>query len=189
MGNRARRAVRGLKMDIRHVDETISLRNISDEIIAGLGRKRFVECKSCVVGVPVAGKLPTPNDVNHPMRKNSTASSHGRANSNLQSPRGPKPELSFSDLLNTSTPSESTNKGIAEKVARVGRWWYSRCYESIVLPDGEGPDGAPPSDILKKSIWRDESLISECEKRGTSFRLLIGYAQKPEIGVRRTVSV
>jgi SAM-dependent methyltransferase len=189
MGNRARRAVRGLKMAIHHVDETISLRNISDEIIAGLGRKRFVECKSCVVGVPVAGKLPTPNDMNHPMRKNSTASSRGRANINLQPPKGPKSELSFSDLLNTSTPSESTDKGIAEKVARVGRWWYSRCYESIVLPDGEGPDGAPPSDILKNSIWRDESLISECEKRGTSFRLLIGYAQKPEVGVRRTVSV
>lgn len=189
MGNRARRAVRQLKMDIHRVDETISLRNISDEIIASLGRKRFVECKSCVVGVPVAGNLPTPNDVHHPMRKNSTASSRKRAGSKLQPPKVPKPEPSFSDLLNTSTPSESTDKGIAEKVARVGRWWYSRCYESIVLPNGEGPDGSPASDILKNSIWRDDSLISECEKLGTSFRLLIGYAQKPEVGVRRTVSV
>ena len=189
MGNRARRAVRQLKMDIRRIDETISLRNISDEIIAGLGRKRFVECKSCVVGVPVAGNLPAPNDVNHPMRKNSTASSRKRANSNLQPPKGPKPEPSFSDLLNTPTPSESTDKGIAEKVARVGRWWYSRCYESIILRNGEGLSGALPGEILKNSIWRDEQLISECEKRGTSFRLLIGYAQKPEVGVRRTVSV
>ncbi|KAF9698730.1 hypothetical protein EKO04_003251 [Ascochyta lentis] len=189
MGNRARRAVRQLKMDIHRVDETISLRNISDEIIASLGRKRFVECKSCVVGVPVAGNLPTPNDVNHPMRKNSTASSRKRAGSNLQPPKMPKPEPSFSDLLNTSTPSESTDKGIAEKVARVGRWWYSRCYESIVLPNGEGPDGGPPSDMLRHSIWRDDNLISECEELGTSFRLLIGYAQKPEVGVRRTVSV
>lgn len=189
MGNRARRAVRQLKMDIHRVDETISLRNISDEIIANLGRKRFVECKSCVVGVPVAGNLPAPNDVNHPMRKNSTASSRKRADSNLQPPRVPKPEPSFSDLLNTATPSESTDKGIAEKVARVGRWWYSRCYESIVLPHGGGSDGAPPTDILKDSIWRDTNLINECENLGTSFRLLIGYAQKPEVGVRRTVSV
>lgn len=189
MGNRARRAVRQLKMNIHRVDETISLRNISDEIIAGLGRKRFTECKSCVVGVPVAGNLPTPNDANHPMRKNSTASSRKRTDSNLASTNLPKPEPSFSDLLNASSPSESTDKGIAEKVARVGRWWYSRCYESIVLPDGEGLDGALPSDILKNSIWRDENLISECEKLGTSFRLLIGYAQKPEVGVRRTVSV
>ncbi|UPX13508.1 uncharacterized protein EKO05_0004014 [Ascochyta rabiei] len=189
MGNRARRAVRQLKMDIHRIDETISLRNISDEIIASLGRKRFVECKSCIVGVPVAGNLPTPSDVNHPMRKNSTASSRRRAGSHVQPSKVPKPEPSFSDLLNASTPSESTDKGIAEKVARVGRWWYSRCYESIVLPNGEGPDDAPLGDILRNSIWRDDNLISECEKLGTSFRLLIGYAQKPEVGVRRTVSV
>ncbi|KAJ4989807.1 hypothetical protein SVAN01_04644 [Stagonosporopsis vannaccii] len=189
MGNRARRAVRQLKMDIHRVDESISLRNISDEIIAGLGRKRFVDCKSCVVGVPVAGSLPTPNDVNHPMRKNSTASSRKRADSNVQPSMLPKSEPSFSDLLNTSTPSESTDKGIADKVARVGRWWYSRCYESIVLPDGDGPDAALPGDILKNSIWRDNSLIKECEELGTSFRMLIGYAQKPEVSLRRHVSV
>jgi SAM-dependent methyltransferase len=188
MGNRARKAVRQLKMDIHRVDDNISLRNISDEIIAGLGRKRFVEYKSCVVGVPVAGNLPTPQDVDHPLRKNSV-SSRKRADSNLQPSKTTKAEPSFSDLLNTSTPSESTNKGIAEKVARVGRWWYSRCYESIVLPDGEGPDGVLPNDFLKNSIWRDNKLIKECEELGTSFRLLIGYAQKPEVGLRRTVSV
>lgn len=188
MGNRARRAVRQLKMEIHRVDESISLRNISDEIIAGLGRKRFVECKSCVVGVPVAGSLPTPSDVNHPMRKNST-SSRKRADSNLQPAQLPKSEPSFSDLLNTSTPSESTDKGIADKVARVGRWWYSRCYESIVLPDGDDQDAASPGDILKNSIWRDNNLIQECEELGTSFRMLIGYAQKPEVSLRRHVSV
>lgn len=189
MGNRARRAVRQLKMEIHRVDESISLRNISDEIIGGLGRKRFVECKSCVVGVPVAGSLPTPNDVNHPMRKNSTASSRKRADSNLQPSMLPKSEPSFTDLLNTPTPSESTDKGIADKVARIGRWWYSRCYESIVLPDGDGPDAALPNDILKNSIWRDNNLIRECEELGTSFRMLIGYAQKPEVSLRRHVSV
>jgi SAM-dependent methyltransferase len=189
MGNRARKAVRQLKMDIHRVDDTISLRNISDEIIAGLGRKRFVECKSCVVGVPVAGSLPTPNDVNHPMRKNSTASSRMRADNNLQPSALPKSEPSFSDLLNAPTPSETTDMGIADKVARVGRWWYSRCYESIILPDNDGPDAALSSDILKNSIWRDDNLIRECEELGTSFRMLIGYAQKPEVSLRRHVSV
>lgn len=189
MGNRARRAVRQLKMDIHRVDETISLRNISDEIIAGLGRKRFAECKSCIVGVPVAGDLPTPDDINHPMRQTSTTTPRTHTDTGLSTPQPPPPEPSFSDLLNAATPSESTNKGIAEKVARVGRWWYSRCYESIVLPDTEGPDGAVPRDMLRHSIWRDEALVSECELLGTSFRLLIGYAQKPDVGVRRTVSV
>jgi hypothetical protein len=104
-------------------------------------------------------------------------------------PKGPKPELSFSDLLNASASSDSTDNGITDMVARVGRWWYSRCYESLVLPEAGEPGAAASGNLLETSIWRDESLINECEKRGTSFKLLIGYAKKPEVGVRRTVSV
>lgn len=89
MGNRARRAVRQLKMDIHRVDETISLRNISDEIIAGLGRKRFAECKSCIVGVPVAGDLPTPDDINHPMRQTSTTTPRTHTDTGLSTPQPP----------------------------------------------------------------------------------------------------
>jgi SAM-dependent methyltransferase len=191
MGNRARRAIRGLKMRMHVADENISLRNISDEIMAGIGRKEFVECNRCVVGVPVAGKLPSLDDVKSTTskRKGSTASSSSKRNSTLPQPKGPKPEVSFSDLLNVSSPSESTDNGITDMVARVGRWWYSRCYETIVLPEAGEPGAASSGNLLENSIWRDESLINECEKRGTSFKLLIGYAQKPEVGVRRTVSV
>ncbi|KAF2110081.1 hypothetical protein BDV96DRAFT_604158 [Lophiotrema nucula] len=188
MGNRARRAVRGLKVKMQVADEHVSLRNISDEIMAGLGRKGFTECNRCFVGVPVAGKLPPPEELEGPegrKRKSSTAS----AGSKKQAMKKPKPEVSFSDLLNTQNPSESTDDGITDMVARVGRWWYSRCYESLVLPEAGEPGAATSGNLLESSIWRDESLIKECEKRGTSFRLLIGYAQKPEVGVRRTVSV
>ncbi|KAF2000243.1 hypothetical protein P154DRAFT_204640 [Amniculicola lignicola CBS 123094] len=187
MGNRARRAVRGLKVKMQVADEQISLRNISDEIMAGLGRKGFTECNRCFVGVPVAGKLPSSEDANTTdgkgsKRKDSTTSSIGK--------KAPKPEMSFSDLLNTqSTSDPATDEGITDMVARVGRWWYSRCYESLVLPEAGEPGAATSGNLLESSIWRDESLIKECEKRGTSFRLLIGYAQKPEVGVRRTVSV
>ncbi|KAJ4374207.1 hypothetical protein N0V83_002948 [Neocucurbitaria cava] len=191
MGNRARRAVRGLKMRMQVADENTSLRNISDEIMAGIGRKGFVECNRCVVGVPVAGKLPSPDDARSSItkRKNSTTSSSSKTNGTIPAPKGPKPEVSFSDLLNVSSPSESTDNGITDMVARVGRWWYSRCYESVVLPEAGEPGAATSGDLLKDSIWRDQSLVNECEKRGTSFKLLIGYAQKPEVGVRRTVSV
>jgi SAM-dependent methyltransferase len=191
MGNRARRAVRGLKMRMQVADETLSLRNISDEIMAGLGRKGFVECNRCVVGVPVAGKLPNLDDVSKAAAKRtgSNASSKSKKNSTSAVNKGPKPEVSFSDLLNMSSPSESTDNGITDMVARVGRWWYSRCYESLVLPEAGEPGAAASGNLLENSIWRDENLINECEKRGTSFRMLIGYAQKPEIGVRRTVSV
>jgi hypothetical protein len=190
MGNRARRAVRGLKMRMQVADESISLRNISDEVMAGIGRKGFVECNRCVVGVPVAGKLPNLDDVkqNITKRKGSTASSSSKTN-NMPAPKGPKPEVSFSDLLNATSSSESNDTGITDMVARVGRWWYSRCYESLVLPEAGQPGAAASGNLLETSIWRDQSLINECEKRGTSFKLLIGYAKKPEVGVRRTVSV
>lgn len=191
MGNRARRAVRGLKMRMQVADENTSLRNISDEIMAGIGRKGFVECNRCVVGVPVAGKLPSPDDVKstNSRRKGSTASSGSKNNASLPAPKGPKAEVSFSDLLNATSPTETTENGITDMVARVGRWWYSRCYESLVLPEAGEPGAATSGNLLENSIWRDESLVTECEKRGTSFKLLIGFAQKPEIGVRRTVSV
>jgi SAM-dependent methyltransferase len=191
MGNRARRAVRGLKMRMQVADENTSLRNISDEIMAGLGRKGFVECNRCVVGVPVAGKLPSPDNSRNSASKRtgSIASSNSKKSGTPHAPKGPKPEVSFSDLLNVSSPSESTDNGITDMVARVGRWWYSRCYESLVLPEAGEPGAATSGNLLENSIWRDESLINECEKRGTSFKMLIGYAQKPEVGVRRTVSV
>lgn len=180
MGNRARRAVRGLKVKMQVADEQISLRNISDEIMAGLGRKGFTECNRCFVGVPVAGKLPNPEE----MKRSGSTTSSQKSKGTPKAAKKPKPEVSFSDLLSKHSSSDSTADGIADMVARVGRWWYSRCYESLVLPEA-GEDG----NVLENSIWRDESLIRECEKRGTSFRLLIGYAQKPEVGVRRTVSV
>jgi hypothetical protein len=187
MGNRARRAVRGLKMRLQVADDNISLRNTSDEIMAGIGRKGFVECKSCVVGVPVAGKLPSPEDTKNPTTKRTSSTS--KKSNTLSTPKGPKPEVSFSDLLNASATSDSTDNGITDMVARVGRWWYSRCYESLVLPEAGEPGAANSGKTLESSIWKDDGLISECEKRDTSFKMLIGYAQKPEIGVRRTVSV
>ncbi|KAJ4358179.1 uncharacterized protein N0V89_002758 [Didymosphaeria variabile] len=192
MGNRARRAVRGLKVKMQVADEDVSLRNISDEIMGLVGKKGFTECNRCFVGVPVAGNLPSPDDTDaaSKKRKGSTASSINKpTGATTKATKKPKPEVSFSDLLNTRASSESTDNTITDMVARVGRWWYSRCYESLVLPEAGEPDAANSGDILRSSIWRDESLINECEKRGTSFRLLIGYAQKPEVGVRRTVSV
>jgi hypothetical protein len=192
MGNRARRAVRGLKVKMQVADENVSLRNISDEIMGILGRKGFTECNRCFVGVPVAGTLPNSDDTNTSegkKRKGSTASSVSRPKGAPVPDKQLRPEVSFSDVLNRHASSDSTDNSITDMVARVGRWWYSRCYESLVLPEAGEEGAATSGNLLESSIWRDESLISECEKRGTSFRLLIGYAQKPEVGVRRTVSV
>ena len=190
MGNRARRAIRGLKVKLQVVDEQVSLRNISDEIMAGLGRKGFTECNRCFVGVPVAGKLPNAEDNDGFESKKEKSSNASNTANGASAPKTPKPEVSFSDLLTgQSSADSSTDDGITDMVARVGRWWYSRCYESLVLPDAGDPGATNPGNLLENSIWKDDSLLRECEKRGTSFRLLIGYAQKPEVGVRRTVSV
>lgn len=59
--------------------------------------------------------------------------------------------------------------GLAKSLAMVGRWWFTRCYEMITLPYGD----------LERSIWNDEALLEECEKRETGFKLLLCYAQKP----------
>jgi hypothetical protein len=173
-------------------DENVSLRNVSDEMMNLLGRKGFTECNRCFVGVPVAGTLPSSNEsTTSPgkKRKGSTASSITRNKGAAAPAKQPKPEVSFSELLNKHASTDSTDTTITDMVARVGRWWYSRCYESLVLPEAGEEGAAASGNLLESSIWRDESLINECEKRGTSFRLLIGYAQKPEVGVRRTVSV
>jgi SAM-dependent methyltransferase len=180
MGNRAQKAVQGLKGKIQSIDKQVSLRNISDEITASLSGSGFINYKRCLIGVPVAGKLSasdaidTPEDATSPVDK-----------APAQTAKQPKPEVSFSGLLDEQPFTEPINNGIDEIVAHVGRWWYSRCYESLVLPEG-GEINAIPDDL---SIWKDESLIEECKMRGTSFRLLIGHAQKPEVGSRHAASV
>jgi hypothetical protein len=87
-------------------------------------------------------------------------------------------EQSLGDLLSDPSPSASNDESIAKMVARVGRWWYTRCYEIPVLENGS----------LDRSIWADPKLLRECQKRGTGFRLLVAYAQKPS-EKRRTASV
>ena len=65
--------------------------------------------------------------------------------------------------------SDKGGGGLAKSLAMVGRWWFTKCYEMIQLPYGD----------LERSIWNDEALLEECEKRGTGFKLLLCYAQKP----------
>ena len=59
--------------------------------------------------------------------------------------------------------------GLAKSLAVVGRWWFTRCYEMITQPYRD----------LESSLWNDEALLEECEKRETVFKLLLCYARKP----------
>ncbi|KAK2793172.1 hypothetical protein FQN52_001820 [Onygenales sp. PD_12] len=190
MGNRTRKAVRMLKERMCMTDPSINLKPASDNIQRLLGKRGFENLSRCIVGVPVAGTvlsssdtssssrstigtLPTPTN---PYSTKSTSNISGSRKS--KRPPSDDGDVSLGDLLSDPAPSESNDESIAKMVARVGRWWYTRCYEAAILPDGN-PD---------YSIWADRRVLRECQRRGTGFRLLIAYAQKPS-EPRRTASV
>ncbi|KAI9772673.1 MAG: hypothetical protein M1840_000268 [Geoglossum simile] len=154
MGNRARRAVRMLKVKLHVEDDTLSLRPISDNIQRMLGRRGFENLNRCMVGVPVAGRV-------------------------ADSRAGSLDEREFS-YNNTEKDRTQGDEGVTKMAPRVGRWWYSRCYESPLFPENGD---------VSRSIWNDRALLRECEKRKTSFKMLLCYAQKPLAPLRRTVSV
>ena len=189
MGNRTRKAVRLLKERIYLADSDISLKPASDNIQRLLGRYGFDNLNRCMVSVPVAGMIVGSSVSSHsnpsvsdPAVTVSTGRSSTSASTtdsqNLHRLPFNDAETSLGDLLSDPSPSASNDESIAKVVARVGRWWYTRCYEIPVLADGD----------LDRSIWADHKLLRECQKRATGIRLLIAYAQKPSER-RRTVSV
>jgi hypothetical protein len=181
MGNRARRAVRQLKMEMAAQDPSVSLKPLSDTMQRLLGRRGFENLQRCILGVPVAGRVPGSREDSiassgerRPSTSNNTPSSDAKQSIKSEVDQ---PQPTFGDIFREQ--SQEGDEGITKMVARVGRWWYLRCYESVVLPNGD----------VSKSIWNDEALVTECEKRGTSLRLMVCCAQKPDCPVRRTISV
>ncbi|OJD27109.1 hypothetical protein ACJ73_01493 [Blastomyces percursus] len=185
MGTRTRKAVRMLKERIFVADPSLSLKPASDNIQRLLGKRGFENLNRCIVGVPVAGTILSSSDTSssnrsvasiHPYSPNLTSTS--QRGSRQKRPPSDDPSVSLGDLLSDSSPSGSNDESIAKMVAKVARWWYTRCYEAAIIPDGN-PD---------YSIWADRRVLRECQRRGTGFRLLIAFAQKPS-EPRRTASV
>ncbi|PGH18926.1 hypothetical protein AJ80_04253 [Polytolypa hystricis UAMH7299] len=189
MGNRTRKAVRMLKERMYMADSSVSLKPAGDNIQRLLGKRGFQNLNRCVVGVPVAGTVirssdtsssnqstagPTPTVSDPP--HSALSSNDDRRN---KRPISDDANASLGDLLSDPSPSASKDESIAKIVAKVARWWYTRCHETWILPEGN-PD---------HSIWADRRVLRECQRRGTGFRLLIAYAQKPSEMPRRTVSV
>ncbi|PNS21441.1 hypothetical protein CAC42_1220 [Sphaceloma murrayae] len=176
MGTNARRALRNLKMDMHAKNEQISLRNLGDMMLTLIGRRGFDNIQRCIVGIPVAGRIPRSQDMSS---DSDSRSSLQRAISRHE--RGGRPKTKdFAGILysqQSSSPSKArdNDEGITKMVAKVGRWWYSTCYGSIAGSE--------------TSLWEQQGLLRECEKQGTAFRLLLCYAQKPTCPPRRTASV
>ncbi|KAB8264414.1 hypothetical protein BDV32DRAFT_83883 [Aspergillus pseudonomiae] len=195
MGIRTRKAVRNLKERTYLTDPSISLKPSSDSIQRLLGRHGFDNLRRCIVRIPVAGVIvrssasssstsssnpstlavtaTSSTALSHP--SNSSIGAQTKAHSKSSSN---DTDLSLGDLLSDPSPSPSNDESIRKIVARVGRWWYTRCYEIPVLANGDAG----------LSIWSDRKVLRECQKRGTGFRLLTAYAQKPS-EKRRTASV
>jgi hypothetical protein len=197
MGIRTRKAVRMLKEKMYLFDANISLKPASDNLQKLLGLQGFDSLRRCMVRIPVTGVIVRSSasssctsssnpSTSAPTGTPSTAfSALTSSSTSMQQPKvhGKSPssdtDLSLGDLLSDPSPSPSNDESIRKIVAKVGRWWYTRCYEIPVLPNGNAAS----------SIWADKRVLRECQKRGTGFRLLIAYAQKPSEVKRRTASV
>ncbi|TKX27433.1 hypothetical protein C1H76_0270 [Elsinoe australis] len=175
MGTNARRALRSLKIDMHGRNDQISLRNLGDTMLTLIGRRGFDNIQRCVVGIPVAGRIPRSQDM--------SSDSSGR--SSLQAAisahdRGERKTKDFAGILysqqsSSPTKARDNDEGITKMVAKVGRWWYSTCYSTAA--------------VSENTMWEQPGLLRECEKQGTAFKLLLCYAQKPTCPPRRTASV
>ena len=146
MGNKARKALHELKYRMRISQPEVALKSLSASLQKMVKQSGFENLNRCVVSVPVTGRV---------------SRSQSRSGS-LDEKRG-----TLGDLRKEASGKE--DGGLANSLATVGRWWFTRCYEMITLPYGD----------LERSIWNDEALLEECAKRETGFKLLLCYAQKP----------
>ncbi len=190
MGPFTRHAVRDLKARMIGADPEVSLKPVGDNLLNILGGRGFENLSRCVVGVPVAGKVATSSGSRSSRSSRDSYSQkgketdHARGISATRDGRSPDSgrqqrrggNFSLSELV--SDHSATSDEKITKMVAKVGRWWYTRTYERAVLPGGD----------LRKSIWSDKKMLHECKARGSGFKLLIAYAQKPIEMRRRTFS-
>jgi len=187
MGARTRKAVRRLKEQTYLANSGISLKPASDSIQRLINTQGFANLRRCMVRIPVVGMVVRSSD-STTSSSNRSMSGTGITSTAFSLPgthTGPKSSpsaenVSLGDLLSDPSPSAANDESIAKIVARVGRWWYTKCYEDPVLPDTGNNN---------PSLWNDRKVLRECQKRGSGFRMLVAYAQKPSEVKRRTASV
>ncbi|KAL7795063.1 hypothetical protein V8C37DRAFT_55156 [Trichoderma ceciliae] len=154
MGNRGRRAIRQLKEGIHETSLDTNLASTADLIVRLLGKGGFSTIKAARVGVPVASSITSSDD---------NAQGKGSAENKKKKD---KDQPSLAEMMRDHGPN--ADEGITNMVSRVGRWWYSRCYENAT------------GNSSRKSIWNDKALLRECEELGTSLKLMVCCARAPE---------
>ncbi|KAH6603283.1 hypothetical protein Trco_008058 [Trichoderma cornu-damae] len=154
MGNRGRRTVRQLKERIHETSPETNLASTADLIVRLLGKSGFSTIKAARVGIPVASSITSSDD-----------GAQGKGSAERRKKKS-KDQPSLTEMMRDHGPN--ADEGITNMVSRVGRWWYSRCYENAVH---HSPG---------KSIWNDRALLRECEELGTSLKLMVCCARAPE---------
>lgn len=185
MGVQTRRAIRDLKFKMTTADEQISLRPIIDNVQGVLGARGFSNISRCIVGVPVAGR---PSGSADSSSSRSSAGSDGLAKPGAGEvrPATASPRMTFSDSYGRKGAHLSLNDLIADHsdnadakigkiVSSTARRWWQHCFEAAVIADGN----------LNKSVFADKGVLGECKARGSSFKMLIAYAQRPVFETRR----
>lgn len=165
MGNKARRAVRRLKERIHANAPDTCLGSAADLVLKLLGRKGFVDIKTCRVGVPVASAVGR-SAAGATTAKGSPATSDDKGGKT----RGKRDERTLAEMMNDE--GAVADESITKMVAKVGRWWYTQCYENAAVPS--------PGLGSSRSLWSDKALLAECEEWGTSLKLMVCHARVPE---------
>jgi hypothetical protein len=190
MGVQTRRAVRELKFRMTTADRQISLRPIIDNVQGVLGARGFSNISRCVVGVPVAGRPNVSGDSSSSSRSSRGSDGVPRRGSGDLRAANASPRMAFggrrghnlslNDLI--ADHSDNADAKIGKIVSTTARRWWQHCFEAAVISDGN----------LSTSIFADKTVLSECKGRGSSFKMLIAYAQRPNLdnstSRRRTMS-
>lgn len=155
MGNRGRRTIRTLKEMIHEQNPGTSLGSAADILVKLLGQGGFSGIRAAKVGVPVASSIIQPKR-------------RSRDESTAKIPQSQDPP-SLSDMMKENGPAADAN--ITKMVTRVGRWWYTRCYENAA--------GSTNKDE-RRGIWDDKGLLHECQELGTSLKLTVCCARAPD---------
>jgi len=190
MGVQTRRAVRELKLKMTTADGQISLRPIIDNVQGVLGARGFSNISRCVVGVPVAGRPNVSVDSSSSSRSSRGSDGVPKRGSGDSRAANASPRMAFggrrghnlslNDLI--ADHSDNADAKIGKIVSTTARRWWQHCFEAAVISNGN----------LSTSIFADKTVLSECKGRGSSFKMLIAYAQRPNLDIstsrRRTMS-
>ncbi|KAF3941683.1 hypothetical protein ABW19_dt0209262 [Dactylella cylindrospora] len=152
MGPRTKRTIEEIKLNLRkHQAGNGSdwfKKTPSEKALRLLAKRGFTDITRCRVGLPTVGNVDGSREEQASMQQ---------------------------ILKEGNSPDEvdmSSAEGINRVVSKVGRWWYTKCFENI--GEGQGDQSK-----YQRSLWEDKTLLRECEKKKTNFRMLISFAKKP----------